>query len=292
VARGCGHEVYLRGVSIRSWLALAPVATVAALAGCGSASTTAQRELVSPRPVSPRSTVSTVVGGVVSHRSYLLADATPALSSAQVREALRLLHTSHALARLLHGVGYHVAHKGPWTTGGSNNRLVGVVFWLSLARATNMAGPWPTAVYEPKRFPPYVERSKHFTAREVVTLYVEVDLMQGVVGIVPSGREPSVSGPTTIPVAPPRAVSRAGGRTLAQFYLGRSVAAQSGCLACHRMGAAGNRGPGSDLTNVGSRLSRRGIERAILNPTAPMPSFRHLPKAKLRALVTFLSLLQ
>lgn len=279
-------------MSIRSGLALVAVATVAALAGCGSASTTAQRELVSPRLVSPRLTVSTVVSGVVSNRSDVLAQATPALSPAQVREALRLLRTSHALAHLVHGVGYHVAHKGPWTTEGRENRLVGVVFWLSLARPTNMTGPWPTAVYEPKRFPPYVERSKHFTAREVVTLYVEVDVMRGVVGIVPSRREPSVSGPTTIPVAPPSAVSRAGGRTLAQFYLGRSVAARSGCLACHRIGAAGNRGPGPDLTNVGSMLSPRGIERAILNPTAPMPSFRHLPKAKLRALGTFLSLLR
>jgi hypothetical protein len=151
-----------------------------------------------------------------------------------------------------------------------------------------MVGSWPTAVYDPKRFPPYVERSKRFTVREVVTLYVEVDLMRGVVGIVPSRRAPSVSGPTTIPVA----VSRAGGPALAQFYLGRRVAAQSGCLACHRIGAAGNRGPGPDLTNIGSTLSSHAIERAILNPTAPMPSFRHLPKAKLRALVTFLSLLR
>ncbi len=273
-------------------IALAAAAIVAALAGCGSAESTTQRERASSRLVSARMSVGTVTGGVVSNRPEVVVDATPTLSSAQVRQALRLLHTSHALARLLHGVGYHVAHKGPWTTGGRDNRLVGVVFWLSLARPTNMAGPWPTAVYEPKRFPPYIERSKYSTAREVVTLYVEVDLMRGVVGIVPSQREPSVSGPTTIPVAPPTAVARAGGRTLAEFYFGRSVAAQSGCLACHRIGAAGNRGPGPDLTHVGSMLTPRGIERAILNATAPMPSFRGLPKAKLRALVTFLSLLQ
>ena len=53
--------------------------------------------------------------------------------------------------------------------------------------------------------------------------------------------------------------------------------------------AAGNKGPGPDLTHVGSTLSQRQIERAILNPTAPMPSFRNLPKAKLHALVAFLS---
>ena len=68
--------------------------------------------------------------------------------------------------------------------------------------------------------------------------------------------------------------------------------AQTGCLACHRIGETGNKGPGPDLTRVGSTLSSRKIERAILSPTAPMPSFRLLPKAKLRALVTFLSLLR
>jgi hypothetical protein len=43
---------------------------------------------------------------------------------------------------------------------------------------------------------------------------------------------------------------------------------------------------------VGSTLSPARIERALINPTEPMPSFKHLPPAKLRALVVFLSLLQ
>jgi ubiquinol-cytochrome c reductase cytochrome b subunit/menaquinol-cytochrome c reductase cytochrome b/c subunit len=70
------------------------------------------------------------------------------------------------------------------------------------------------------------------------------------------------------------------------------VAAESGCLACHRIGTHGNRGPGPDLTYAGSELSRQAIERALNDPTQPMPSFSHLPKAKFAALVVFLSLLQ
>lgn len=98
--------------------------------------------------------------------------------------------------------------------------------------------------------------------------------------------------PLTLSIAPPPAALRAGGRLLSEFQLGRTVATQSGCLACHRIGEDGNRGPGRDLTYVGSRLSPGEIERALIHPAAPMPSFKKLPKAKLRALVTFLSLLR
>jgi menaquinol-cytochrome c reductase cytochrome b/c subunit len=99
-------------------------------------------------------------------------------------------------------------------------------------------------------------------------------------------------GPTGIPLPAPPSVKRAGGRVLAQFRLGRTVAAQSGCLACHRIGVAGNRGPGRDLSRIGSRLSAGEIEHALTNARAPMPSFKHLPPKKLRALVTFLSQLR
>ncbi len=99
-------------------------------------------------------------------------------------------------------------------------------------------------------------------------------------------------GETAITVEPPPSVAHTGGTKLSQFYTGRSVTAQSGCLACHRIGEAGNAGPGPDLTEVGARLPPAGIERTITKATAPMPSFRNLPKAKLKALVTFLSLLR
>lgn len=42
----------------------------------------------------------------------------------------------------------------------------------------------------------------------------------------------------------------------------------------------------------GSTLSTRRIERALIDPSEPMPSFTHLPKGKFRALVRFLSLLR
>jgi Cytochrome C oxidase, cbb3-type, subunit III len=100
---------------------------------------------------------------------------------------------------------------------------------------------------------------------------------------------PIKSGPTEIDVSPPAEVVQAAGRQLAEFEQGRTVVAQSGCLACHRLGQAGNAGPGSALTHVGSRLSRHGIKHALLDPTAPMPSFTRLPAARLKALVTFLS---
>jgi mono/diheme cytochrome c family protein len=99
-------------------------------------------------------------------------------------------------------------------------------------------------------------------------------------------------GEPAVTVEPPPNVAHGGGERLAQFNLGRTVAAQTGCLACHRIGKSGNAGPGPDLTEVGARLPARGIERAIVHATAPMPSFVHLPKAKLRALVAFLSLLR
>ncbi len=96
-------------------------------------------------------------------------------------------------------------------------------------------------------------------------------------------------GPTLITVPPPPAVVHAGGRKLAEFEQGRMVVAQSGCLACHRLGQDGNHGPGPNLTHIGSMHSKRSIEHALIDPSAPMPSFKHLPAAKFKAVVEFLS---
>src|SRR5919112_303125 len=57
---------------------------------------------------------------------------------------------------------------------------------------------------------------------------------------------------------------------------GKAVAASSGCLGCHRIGENGNAGPGPPLTDIGDRLPRQAIERTLVNPTDPMPSYSRL----------------
>ena len=70
---------------------------------------------------------------------------------------------------------------------------------------------------------------------------------------------------------------------------GRAVLLESGCLACHRIGALGNNGPGPILNNVGVHLSAREIADRLIHPAAPMPSFKGLGTRKLQALVSYLS---
>jgi menaquinol-cytochrome c reductase cytochrome b/c subunit len=74
-----------------------------------------------------------------------------------------------------------------------------------------------------------------------------------------------------------------------QYEAGKLVVAQSGCLACHKIGENGNDGPGPHLTNIGDTLPKAAIRRTLDNPTAPMPSFKGLPEKKKSALVDFLA---
>ncbi|MFI4992870.1 MAG: c-type cytochrome [Solirubrobacterales bacterium] len=98
--------------------------------------------------------------------------------------------------------------------------------------------------------------------------------------------------PTAVEMATPKAVLQAGGKTLAEYEAGKAVVAQSGCEACHKIGENGNAGPGPDLTHIASRLPAQGIARTLVNPTAPMPSFKNLPPQKFNAVVAFLSQLK
>jgi mono/diheme cytochrome c family protein len=77
-----------------------------------------------------------------------------------------------------------------------------------------------------------------------------------------------------------------------QYEAGKLVTAQSGCLACHKIGENGNDGPGPHLTDIGDKLPKAALRRTLDNPTAPMPSFRGLPEEKKTALVDFLSQLK
>jgi menaquinol-cytochrome c reductase cytochrome b/c subunit len=78
----------------------------------------------------------------------------------------------------------------------------------------------------------------------------------------------------------------------AQFQAGKEIAAQTGCLACHKFGDNGNNGPGPELTHIGAKLPREAIARTLVNPTAPMPNFSGLPNDKFNNLVNFLASLQ
>lgn len=103
-----------------------------------------------------------------------------------VRRTLTVLRRNAALAHLLHGVGYRLAHRGPWS-GGEDNCLVGAIVWLTPAHPIEIDATLPEAVYEPNDFPPYAETSRFVRASAVRQLIVEVDLVRGVVaGIKPS----------------------------------------------------------------------------------------------------------
>jgi len=77
-----------------------------------------------------------------------------------------------------------------------------------------------------------------------------------------------------------------------EYEAGKLVTAQSGCLACHKIGHNGNDGPGPELTNVANRLPKAAILRTLENPTAPMPSYRNMAEDKKTALVNFLTQLK
>ncbi len=95
--------------------------------------------------------------------------------------------------------------------------------------------------------------------------------------------------PDALEINPPAAVVQNGPAALARWNEGRIVVAQSGCEACHTIGDNGNPGPGPNLTHIGSRIPRLGIARTLVNPTAPMPSFKNLPAKKFDAVIEFLS---
>jgi menaquinol-cytochrome c reductase cytochrome b/c subunit len=77
----------------------------------------------------------------------------------------------------------------------------------------------------------------------------------------------------------------------ARYEPGKMVVAQSGCLACHKIGENGGT-LGPNLTHIGDRVLPGAIRRTLDNPTAPMPSFRNLPEEKKTAVVEFLSSLR
>jgi len=104
------------------------------------------------------------------------------------------------------------------------------------------------------------------------------------------GAGPKRGSVNVLPVPPPAGLSAT---HRAEFLAGRGVVAQTGCLACHQIGALGpDTRVGPNLGNIGRSLSTADIKRALLHPRAPMPSFTGLPRRELRALIYFLSQLR
>ncbi|MFL5831533.1 MAG: c-type cytochrome [Solirubrobacteraceae bacterium] len=98
--------------------------------------------------------------------------------------------------------------------------------------------------------------------------------------------------PNSVDMKPPANLSAAQIQT---FNAGKLVVGQSGCLACHVIGENGNNGPGPPLTKIGDKLRPAAIASTLINPTAPMPSFKQLSQQnpqKFNNLVNFLAELQ
>lgn len=81
-------------------------------------------------------------------------------------------------------------------------------------------------------------------------------------------------------------------KVAAQYEPGKLVAAQAGCLACHKIGHNGNDGPGPELTDIANKLPKAAILRTLENPTAPMPAYKDMDQKQKLALVDFLSQLR
>jgi quinol-cytochrome oxidoreductase complex cytochrome b subunit len=74
-----------------------------------------------------------------------------------------------------------------------------------------------------------------------------------------------------------------------EMEAGKQVAAQSGCLACHKIGENGNDGPGPELTEIGDKLPREAIARSLEVGPGVMPSYQGLSPKKFEELTAFLA---
>jgi menaquinol-cytochrome c reductase cytochrome b/c subunit len=75
----------------------------------------------------------------------------------------------------------------------------------------------------------------------------------------------------------------------AELEAGKQVTAQSGCLACHKIGENGNDGPGPELTEIGRQIPRGAIARSLEVGPGTMPSYSDLPPQKKADLTAFLA---
>jgi menaquinol-cytochrome c reductase cytochrome b/c subunit len=77
-----------------------------------------------------------------------------------------------------------------------------------------------------------------------------------------------------------------------QYEAGKEIVAQSGCLACHKIGDNGNGTLAPDLTHVGARIPRNAILRSLRAGPSIMPSFQNLGQKRLNQVADFLASLK
>ena len=77
--------------------------------------------------------------------------------------------------------------------------------------------------------------------------------------------------------------------TSAALEPGKQVVAQSGCLACHKLGENGNDGPGPELTEIGAKIPRAAIERSLEVGPGIMPAYGALSSTQTQDLTAFLA---
>ena len=74
-----------------------------------------------------------------------------------------------------------------------------------------------------------------------------------------------------------------------RYEPGKQLVAESGCLACHKLGENGNNGPGVELTHIGSRVPRAAIIRSLVIGPGEMPEFTDFSPEQLDQIGDFLA---
>jgi len=79
--------------------------------------------------------------------------------------------------------------------------------------------------------------------------------------------------------------------------LGKLVYESQDCKSCHLLAGQGNKGPGPDLSHIGSKWSAEKIRTQItdpakIDPQAKMPAHTGIPKPDLDNLVAYLESLK
>ena len=74
-----------------------------------------------------------------------------------------------------------------------------------------------------------------------------------------------------------------------EYEQGKLIVAQSGCLACHKIGENGNDGPGPELTHIAEKIPRAAIIRSLNVGPGIMPAYDGLSEEQVNQAADFLA---